>query len=147
MPPRTTIERIIADSMKVKLAGLMKVVLAAKMTPTIPAQVAPRAKAVSLVLRLVDPHRLAGDLVFAQRDPGPADPRILQAVDDEDREEAQGDHEDNRGRSVASLSVIEMPKNPGRGILAMPLGPKEKAFQFSRMRRMISPKPSVTMAR
>ena len=42
-------ERIIADSMKVKLAGLMKVVFAAKMTPTIPAHVAPRAKAVSFV--------------------------------------------------------------------------------------------------
>jgi hypothetical protein len=41
---------IIADSRNVKLAGLTKVVLAANMTPTMPAQVAPRAKAVSFVL-------------------------------------------------------------------------------------------------
>ena len=48
MPPSTTMERIMADSMKVKLAGLMKVVLAAKMTPAKPAQQELRAKAESL---------------------------------------------------------------------------------------------------
>jgi len=31
MPPRTTMDRMMADSMKVKLAGLMNVVLAARM--------------------------------------------------------------------------------------------------------------------
>jgi len=46
IPPKTTMDRIMADSRKVKLAGLTKVVLAAKMTPTRPAQVEPRAKAV-----------------------------------------------------------------------------------------------------
>jgi hypothetical protein len=44
-----------ADSRKVKLAGLMKVVLAAKRTPAIPAHVAPKAKAVSFVLVLSIP--------------------------------------------------------------------------------------------
>ena len=39
------------------------------------------------------------------------------------------------------------PKNDGRGIDAMPFGPPEKSVQFTRMTRMISPKPSVTMAR
>ena len=48
MPPSTTMERIMADSMKVKLAGLMKLVLAAKMTPAKPAQQELRAKADSL---------------------------------------------------------------------------------------------------
>lgn len=49
IPPSTTMERIMADSMKVKLAGFMNVVLAARMHPTKPAHVAPRAKALSLV--------------------------------------------------------------------------------------------------
>ena len=48
MPPSTTMERIMADSMKVKLEGLMKVVLAAKMTPANPAQHEPSANAESL---------------------------------------------------------------------------------------------------
>jgi hypothetical protein len=48
---------------------------------------------------------------------------------------------------VACFIFKSMPNNPGRGILAIPLGPKEKAFQFSRINRIISPKPRVTMAR
>ncbi len=43
MPPSTTIARIIAESMKVKLSGLMKLLCAAKTTPTSPAQKAPSA--------------------------------------------------------------------------------------------------------
>ena len=66
------------DSQMVKLAGLIKVVLAAKTTPPIPAQVAPRAKARQFGSGLVDAHGLAGDFVFPQGDPGPADPGILQ---------------------------------------------------------------------
>ena len=46
---------MITDSQMVKEAGLMKVVLAAKTTPPIPAQVAPRAKALSLVRVLLMP--------------------------------------------------------------------------------------------
>ena len=42
--------RMIADSMKVKLSGLMKRCLAAKNEPAKPANMAPTAKAVSLVL-------------------------------------------------------------------------------------------------
>jgi hypothetical protein len=39
------------------------------------------------------------------------------------------------------------PKNDGRGIELMPFGPPESSVQLTRMTRMISPKPSVTMAR
>ena len=50
MPPSTTMDRTMADSMNVKLAGLMNVVLAAKMTPANPAQQEPSAKAESFTL-------------------------------------------------------------------------------------------------
>ncbi len=42
---------------------------------------------------------------------------------------------------------IGQAEEAGLGMLAMPLGPFEKALQFSRTSRMISPKPRVTMAR
>ena len=50
MPPSTTIARMIADSMKVKLSGLMKPCRVAKNEPAKPPNIAPIAKAVSLVL-------------------------------------------------------------------------------------------------
>ena len=43
--------------------------------------------------------------------------------------------------------LAKRPKKEGRGIEAIPFGPPEKSVQFTRMTRMISPKPSVTMAR
>ena len=49
-PPSTTIARITANSMKVKLSGLMKVWRVAKKEPAMPPNIAPNAKAVSLVL-------------------------------------------------------------------------------------------------
>ena len=49
MPPSTTMARMIADSMNTKLSGLMKRCLAAKNDPAKPANIAPMAKAVSLV--------------------------------------------------------------------------------------------------
>jgi len=55
MPPKTTTHRMMMDSHSVKLAGLIKVVLAANTTPAIPAQVAPMANALSLVLVLSIP--------------------------------------------------------------------------------------------
>ena len=79
MPPKTTMDRMMADSMKVKLAGLIKVVLAANMVPAMPAQVAPRAKGGELGPGLVDAHGLAGDLVLAQGHPSPAQTGILEA--------------------------------------------------------------------
>ena len=39
------------------------------------------------------------------------------------------------------------PKKVGRGISEMPFGPPVTGAQFSSTRRMISPKPSVTIAR
>ena len=40
-----------------------------------------------------------------------------------------------------------MPKKLGRGMPEMPLGPPVNWYQLTRMMRMISPKPSVTMAK
>ncbi len=45
------------------------------------------------------------------------------------------------------LAAIGKPKKLGRGMPEMPLGPPVMLAQFSRMTRIISPKPSVTMAR
>ncbi len=50
MPPSTTIARIVADSMKVKLSGLMKPCRVAKKQPAKPPNIAPIAKADSLTL-------------------------------------------------------------------------------------------------
>ena len=55
MPPMTTMTRMSTDSQKEKLGGLINVLLAAKTTPAMLAQVAPRAKAMSLVLVLSTP--------------------------------------------------------------------------------------------
>ena len=59
------IDKMIADSKKVKLAGFINVVLAAKITPPNPAHVAPSAKAVSLVFVLSIPiawHAISSSL-------------------------------------------------------------------------------------
>ena len=50
-PPKTTIARITADSMKVKLSGLMKPWRVAKNEPAKPANIAPMPNAVTLRLR------------------------------------------------------------------------------------------------
>ena len=55
MPPSTTIARIIADSMKVKDSGEMNPCRAAKNEPAKPANIAPIANAVSLVLVVLMP--------------------------------------------------------------------------------------------
>jgi hypothetical protein len=45
------------------------------------------------------------------------------------------------------LRTKSRPKKVGRGMPAMPFGPPVACCQFSSTMRMISPKPSVTMAR
>ena len=55
MPPSTTIARMVADSMKVKDSGEMNPWRAAKNEPAKPANIAPMAKAVSLVLVVLMP--------------------------------------------------------------------------------------------
>src|SRR5215510_9797308 len=55
MPPSTTMATITADSMKVKLSGEMNPCRAAKNDPAKPANIAPVAKAVSLVLVVLMP--------------------------------------------------------------------------------------------
>ena len=54
-PPSTTIARMIALSMKVKLSGLMKAWRVAKKAPAKPPNMAPSAKAVSLVVVMLMP--------------------------------------------------------------------------------------------
>ena len=54
-PPSTTMASTVADSMKVKLSGLMKAWRVAKKQPAKPPNMAPMAKAVSLVLRRLMP--------------------------------------------------------------------------------------------
>src|SRR5262249_15097873 len=55
MPPSTTMATMTADSMKVKLSGEMNPCRAAKNDPAKPANIAPMAKAVSLVLVVLMP--------------------------------------------------------------------------------------------
>src|SRR6185503_7823364 len=55
MPPSTTIDRIVADSRNVNDSGEMKPCRAAKNEPAKPANIAPMAKAVSLVLVVLMP--------------------------------------------------------------------------------------------
>ncbi len=55
MPPRTTIARMTADSRKTKLSGETKPWRAAKNEPAKPPNIAPVAKAVSLVATVLMP--------------------------------------------------------------------------------------------
>ena len=91
MPPSTTIARIVADSLKVKLSGLTKPWRTAKNEPARPPKKAPSANAVSLVLRGVDAERPAGDLVLAQRLPGAADRQPAQPQRHEIGEEREAE--------------------------------------------------------
>ena len=89
MPPSTTIDSTMIDSTSTKLSGEMKPWIAENMPPATPPKLAPMAKASSLMLRGVDAHRARRDLVLADRLPGAADARVLQAqVDDDDRRSA-----------------------------------------------------------
>ena len=58
MPPSTTMARMIADSVKVKLSGEMKPWRAAKNTPAKPPSMAPMANAESLMLVVFMPIAL-----------------------------------------------------------------------------------------
>ena len=90
MPPRTTMARMIADSLKVNDSGEMKPWRAAKKTPASPPSMAPMAKAESLTLVDVHSHRLASDLVLAHRFPGAADRQAAQARNKDVGEQRQG---------------------------------------------------------
>ena len=78
MPPRTTIARIIALSMKVKDFGLMKPCRAAKNAPAKPPNTAPMRERRQLGVGRVDAERAAGDLVLAQCFPGAPDGQAAQ---------------------------------------------------------------------
>ncbi len=49
--------------------------------------------------------------------------------------------------STLGLRAISRPNTEGLGMLEMPSGPPVKPVRLTSSRRMISPKPSVTMAR
>jgi hypothetical protein len=51
-----------------------------------------------------------------------------------------GDHQKIDEDRGSAAGTVRCRKSWGRGMLAMPLGPKENSFQFSSTRRMISPK-------
>ena len=73
MPPSTTMARIVADSMKVKLSGLTNPCRTAKNEPAKPPNIAPSAKAVSLVLVVLMPSERQAISSSRKRLPGPAD--------------------------------------------------------------------------
>jgi hypothetical protein len=106
----------------------------------------------------VDAHGLGGDLVLADGHPGAADARILQAVADDDAEQhqhqeqvvVQRDRVDVEAETLQALAQVQKPKTLTESIWPMPLGPLVRLTGWSRLfrkMRMISPKPSVTMAR
>jgi len=82
---------------EVKDSGEMKPCRAAKNEPAKPANIAPMAKAVSLVLVVLMPSERHGDLVFALRLPGAADRQSAQAHGDEAGEQRQR-RSGNKGR-------------------------------------------------
>ena len=145
------------DSTSTKLSGEMKAWIAENMPPATPPKLAPMAKASSFRLRGVDAHRARRDLVLADRLPGAADARVLQPqVDDDDREhqrEQQVVVLDRAAEIEAEeglrLAKLKPPRRNG-SMRAMPCGPLVMLTgrdRLLRKMRMISPKPSVTMAR
>ena len=168
MPPSTTIARMIADSMKVKLSGLMKPWRVAKKRAGEAAEHGADGEGRELDVGRVDAERAAGDLVLAQRLPGAAERQPADAQREEVGDQRQHAGSGSRGRSTRCIgrvldaeearakAVIALrrrrasngrPKKDGRGMPLMPFGPPVNDCQLSRMMRMISPKPSVTMAR
>ena len=83
MPPSTTMHSTIIDSIRLKLSGLTKPWKPANSPPASAAEGRAHGERQQLDVARVDAHRLGGDLVLADRHPGAADARILQAQRDE----------------------------------------------------------------
>ena len=98
MPPSTTMARMVALSMKVKLSGLMKPWRVAKNEPAKPPNIAPSAKAVSLVLVGLMPSALQA--ISSSRSASQARPigRRRRRSDDEIGEQRQQQDQESRER-------------------------------------------------
>ena len=85
MPPSTTIASTAIDSVSVNDSGDTKPWNAANIAPDDAAERRAHRERQQLDVAGVDAHRLGGDLVFADRHPGAAQARVLQADRHEDR--------------------------------------------------------------
>ena len=83
MPPSTTIARMIAVSMKVKLSGLTKPCRVANNEPAMPAMNAPEREGRELDRGRIEPERDGGGLVLAQRFQRAAKRKALQPPDEQ----------------------------------------------------------------
>ena len=135
MPPSTTMERIVADSMKVKDSGEMKRFARGEERAGEAGEHRADGEGGELGVGGVDAERAAGDLVLAQRFPGAADRQPAQPDGDEAGE--QGQRQDqiiekddaierrefgrpNTAAKPSSSALNGMPKKVGRGMLMMP---------------------------
>jgi len=91
MPPSTTMATMVADSRKVKDSGEMNPCRAAKNDPAKPAKHRAHREGGELGVGGVDAQRAAGDLVLAQRLPGPPDRQPPQPQRDEGGDERERD--------------------------------------------------------
>ncbi|MNV76276.1 hypothetical protein D3C71_1696150 [compost metagenome] len=166
MPPSTTMARISADSMKVKDSGLTMPWRAAKNAPPRPANIAPSVNAESLIFIGCRPReRLA---ISSSRSASQARPMgmrisrleihsVTSASVSAIRYSAITMCSDWNSMpknwwkvvppSVLGLRVSSRPNTVGLGMPEMPSGPPVKRVRLISSSRMISPKPSVTMAR
>ena len=163
MPPSTTIASTITiDSISdERLPGETKPWNAANIAPDDAAERRAHRERQQLDVARVDAHRLGGDLVLADRHPGAADARVLQArmqmtmmMQRQQQEQVVVERTptENFVARTASSALREVDADdaaPGRCRL-IPCGPLVKlsgALRLFRKIRTISPKPSVTIAR
>ena len=165
MPPSTTIARIVADSMKVKLSGLMKPCRVAKKQPAKPPNIAPIAKADSLTLVGLMPS--ARQAISSSRSASQARPtgslrmrnvkKLVISASDQDQVIEKDDpvvgreldpEQIGEGHAAVGRAARERQAEKGRPRHRQtPFGPPVTVYQFSSTMRTISPKPSVTIAR
>ena len=159
--PPSAIARMVANSMKVKLSGLTNPWRTEKNEPAKPAKHRPQREGRELGVGGVDAERTAGNLVLAQRLPGPSDRQPAKPngdeigeereredqIEEEDRaiDRREGQMED-RGETVVVIieGNAEERNMRNTGDAGVAVG---QSTQFMRTIRMISPNASVTMAR
>ena len=130
MPPSTTMASTMTDSTSTKLSGLMKPWIAENMPPAMPPNEAPMAKASSLTRCVLMPIARAAISSFADRHPGAADARVLQAQvdDDDDQQEPASrvvvlDRPVKRGPSTSSAGAKLEAARLNGSMRVMPCGP------------------------
>ncbi|MCY1177813.1 hypothetical protein D9M71_677650 [compost metagenome] len=165
MPPSTTMARMIADSMKVNDSGVTRPWRAAKKLPAKPAKQAPRVNAESLITVGFRPS--ARQAISSSRRASQARPIGMRSRRLITNNASRASSRATRYRKMTLLIELYCspknswkvcmpsaarrskvrPKNSGLGMLLMPLGPPVQSVRLRRNRRMISPKPRVTIAR